>query len=376
MAEPTGVMSKLNDEELLESLAGGFALPSDWYTDEALFLKERDRVLRRGWHYAMHTDGLPTSGRAIIEVAGAPLVLVRDDDGILRGFVNICRHRAHPLVSDEGIHRELRCQHDAWEYDLEGRLRSTPDTSGQDLEQDQLHLVPVLTAVWGPTVWVNVDLSAPPFFDYVAGLPSLVASHGVDVDAHTLAFVDEWEIGANWKVFLDNAIECYHCPTCHPALSQVLEMDPALHELSIGGRYWISHKVPLRQSAVGTDVAVPSARASADQLFYHFHWIFPTTYFQYAGAGFDIGTIGVSGVNSIRFRHLTFLPNDMTEDEIAERRRRLDADPTVSEDVAICERVQSAHEAGFAPPGRLLPRSEWLLQHFQRVIVESLTFTH
>jgi choline monooxygenase len=222
-------------------------------------------------------------------------------------------------------------------------------------------------------VWANVDSSAPPFFEWIAGLPERVASHGVDMDGHRLAFEDTWSISANWKVFLDNAIECYHCPTCHPALSEVLEMDPALHELHVGGRYWISEKAPLRRSAVGSGVAMPSSPDGDDPIYYHFHWIFPTTYFQYAGAGFDIGTVGVRGVDEIFFRHLTFLPIGMDEAEVAERRRRLDVDPTVSEDVAICERVQRAHAADFAPPGRLLPGSESMLQHFQRVIVELMT---
>jgi choline monooxygenase len=231
----------------------------------------------------------------------------------------------------------------------------------------------VQTAVWGPTVWVNVDRSAPPFFEWIAGLPELVASHGIDVASNALAFEDTWEISANWKVFLDNAIECYHCPTCHPALSQVLEMDPALHELTIGARYRISEKVPLRGSAAGADVARLAGPDGDDRVYYHFHWIFPTTYFQYVGGGFDVGTIGVFGVDDIVFRHLTFLPVGLSEAEVAERRVRIDADPTISEDVAICERVQRAHAASFAPPGRLLPGSEWLLQHFQRVIVELMT---
>ena len=153
-------------------------------------------------------------------------------------------------------------------------------------------------------------------------------------------------------------------------------MDPALHQLHVGGRYWIWHKVPLQQSALGLDVVGSNSPNGDDRVYYYFHWIFPTTYFQYVqypGAGFDIGTIGVRGVDDIVFRHLTFLPVGTTEAELAERRQRIESDPTISEDVAICERVQRAHAADFAPPGRLLPGSEFgLLQHFQRVVVESM----
>jgi choline monooxygenase len=372
----TGAIAEASSAELLSSLDAGFALPSSWYTDERHFLRERELVLLRGWHYGSHTGVLARDGdRALVDVVGVPVVLVRD--GIeVRGFINVCRHRAHPVAESAGNGQTLECRYDGWTYDLGGRLVETPETAAAShLDSAELGLVPVQTAVWGPTVWVNVDRSAPSLFEWIAGLPELVASDGVDVDSHALVFEDAWDIPANWKVFLDNAIECYHCPTCHPALSQVLEMDPALHELTIGARHRITEKAPLRRDVFGSEEAVRDGPSGDSRVYYHFHWIFPTTYFQYVdvGGGFDVGTVGVRGVDRIVFRHLTFLPTDLSEAEVAERRARMDADPTISEDVAICERVQRAHASGFAPPGRLLPGSEWLLQHFQRVIVELMT---
>jgi choline monooxygenase len=358
--------------ELLESLDAGFALPSSWYTDEALFARERERVLLRGWHYAAHTGQLRRAGdRVTIDVAGVPVVVLRDAADDIRGLVNVCRHHAHPVVLEAGNGAALECPYDGWSYNLDGALRHVPDRD-PGLDVAGLDLIPVQTAVWGPAIWVNVDRTAPPFSEWTAGMAELVASHGLDVDAHALAFEDTWTISANWKVFLDNAIECYHCPTCHPALSEVLEMDPALHRLHVGGRYWIWHKVPLKEGALG-DAVAPDGEDGDDRVYYYFHWIFPTTYFQYVhypGTGFDIGTIGVRSVDEIVFRHLTFLPAGTSEAELAARWQRIENDPTISEDVAICERVQRAHAADFAPPGRLLPGSEWLLQHFQRVVVE------
>ena len=111
---------------------------------------------------------------------------------------------------------------------------------------------------------------------------------------------------------------------------------------------------------------------------YHYHWIFPTTYFQYkmwgsSAAGFDIGTLDVLDVDRIVFRHLVFLPRDLDAEGIAKRRARFDTNTTIPEDVAICSPGSAAHAAGVTPPGRLLPGSEWLLQHFQRVVIEMTT---
>lgn len=368
-------------DELIGSLEAGYALPSSWYTDRQLFDRERQRVLRRGWHYGAHTGELAQPGdQALCKIAGVPVVLVVDKDGEIGGFVNICRHRAHPVVLEAGNRQTMQCLYHGWTYNLDGCLRRAPRAEAElEFDPTDFGLVPVQVAVWGPMVWVNLDGDAPPFFDWIGGLPQLAATHGLDLDTHRYAYEGEWKIDANWKVFLDNAIECYHCPTCHPALSEVLEMDPSLHKLTIGGRYWISHEVPFRESAATVSQYYGMAAPAGDAPpLYHFHWIFPTTYFQYKAwgdtvAGFDIGTIGVDDVDRITFRHLVFLPEDLDADDLAERRARFDTNTTIPEDVAICTRVQQAHAAAATPPGRLLPRSEWMLQHFQRVLIETVT---
>ena len=258
MAKVTSALAVAENSHLLESLEAGFALPSSWYTDEDLFALERERVLLRGWHYAAHTGQLGRAGdRVTLEVAGVPLVVVRNAADEIQGFVNVCRHRAHPVVAEDGNGSTLECRYDGWTYDLDGALQHMAGPEPEPrLDPAELGLIPVQAAVWGPAIWVNVEGSAPPFSEWTAGLSELVASHGLDVASHALAFEDTWSISANWKVFLDNAIECYHCPTCHPALSEVLEMDPALHQLHVGARHWIWHKVPLQQGALGPDMAM------------------------------------------------------------------------------------------------------------------------
>ena len=375
MPNDAALLSPEETTTLLADLEAGFALPSNWYTDSLIFKREREQILRRGWHFAAHTGQLAKPGdQAVCEIAGVPVVLVVDRAGEIGGFVNICRHRAHTVVQEDGNRKTLQCLYHGWTYNLDGCLRRAPRAENESaFDKNQFGLTRVQTAVWGPTVWVNVDLEAPSFSTWIEGLPEEIAGNGLDVTEQVFALERSWEIRANWKVFLDNAIECYHCPTCHPTLAQVLEMDPEKQDISVGGRYWSSQRIPLRKSAVGTNVAAPTGSKDGESDNYFFHWIFPATYFQYAGSGFDIGTIDARGVDTIVFRHLSFLPADMAPEDIADRDRRLDLDPTVPEDVAICHRVQHAHESGMASTGRLLPRSEWLLQHYQRVLIEDLT---
>ncbi|MGH9031134.1 MAG: aromatic ring-hydroxylating oxygenase subunit alpha [Acidimicrobiia bacterium] len=358
---------------LLDTLDAGFSLPSDWYADPALFALETRQLLRRSWHYAAHDGEIPAPGDQIPgTIAGVPIVLVRGVDGEVHGFVNICRHRAHLVVLEPRNRKALTCSYHGWTYDLDGRLKHAPRADAEtELDRSACSLARVQVARWGPTIWVNVDLDAPSFDQWIAGLPELVASRGVDLERHAFAVERSWEIRANWKVFMDNAIECYHCPTAHPELSRALEMDPDLQESLVGGRNWIAHSIPFRRS--GAAAANGGEGTEPARAVYHFHWIFPTTYLQYAGAGFDIGTVRALDVDRISFQHLAFAPVDAGPDDIERLRLQLREDPTILQDVGICERVQTAHASGAAQPGRLLPRSEMFVQHFQRVVAETLT---
>lgn len=347
---------------LLAAVDAGRALPSSWYTDRDLFGAENERVLRRSWHYGAHTGDLSRTGDvALRNVAGIPVVFTRASDGQIRGFVNICRHRAHPVALEGGNRKRetMQCLYHGWTYDFEGALLRAPRAEYEKLEFDRAAcgLVPVQTHVWGPTVWVNPSLDAPSFTEWTDGLAEEVAANGTDVDDNFMAIEREFEIRANWKVFLDNAIECYHCPTCHSQLSSVLVMNPHRQKTTIGNRYWSTHQIPYRN----------------EDRMYYFHWIFPTTYFQYTGDGFDVGSIEIVDIDRIVFRSLSFVPNGTDEDEIAARAKKLDDSPTIGEDVDICERVQGAHEVGIAPPGRLLPESEHLVLHYQRTLIEMMT---
>ena len=314
--------------DLIAAAEEGFALPSNWYTDPAIFERERAMILRRSWQFAAHTGQLVDVGdQALCGIAGAPVVLVRTAEGEIRGFVGF--------------------------------------------DATQAGLTPVQVEVWGPTVWVNLDPAAPRFAEWTNGLPGLVASHGIDVSAHVHAVERSWTIKANWKVMLDNANECYHCPTCHPSLSKVLVMDAESRRLEIAGPYRLSSESEIRPEVWASYYGIdPATLAEGEVPGYHFHWIFPTTYFQYKGrADFEVGTIEVRGIDEIGFKHMIFMAKDATPAAIAGRREVLETNPTIDEDVAICERVQTSHQADYAPAGRLLPRSEEAVQHFQKVIL-------
>lgn len=356
-------------QQLREDIDSGFLLPSRWYADPAIFKVELERIHRRAWHFATHVGDLPNAGDVYVRnVAGVPIVLVRDADRTVRGFINICRHRGHPVVMQSGNEVRLRCPFHAWTYGLDGALLHAPRSRGDaSFDPAQFGLLAIQARVWGPMIWVNLDLEAPSLEEWVEGMPELMRARGLDVDEHGFGFDHTWDIDSNWKVFQDNTIECYHCPTTHPELARVLEMKPDLQTFQVGGRYWIHHTIPFRKSFAGS---LTTRRVEGTPFNYYYHWVFPTTYIQYAGRGFDIGSIDVVAVDKIRFRHVCFLPLGTSAETLERGGRELAADPTIPQDVGLCNRVQAGHASGLAPTSRVLREPEFLLSHFHHLIVD------
>src|SRR6266487_7124058 len=159
------------------------SLPWSWYTDPEILRLEQERIFRRSWHYAGHIGQIEEPGdRFSCRAGDAPVVVVRDEGGILRAFLNVCRHRGSVLVEGEGRSATIQCPYHAWTYGLDGSLRTAP-RSDEGLEREDLSLRPVQTGTWGPFVFVNPALQAPPLAETLGGLPALVEEAGLDVEA-------------------------------------------------------------------------------------------------------------------------------------------------------------------------------------------------
>jgi len=359
-------------QALSAQLDKGYALPTEWYGDPEIFKAELERIHRKSWRFAAHTGELKEPGDVLpLTVARTPIVLVRDKDGSVRGFLNICRHRNYPVVTEAGNRNALFCHYHGWTYELDGALRHAPRSAGEpEFDKACFGLRPIQTRVWGPMIWVNIDLEAPSFDSWIEGMPELVKERGLTVEDHVFGFDNTWDINANWKVFQDNTIECYHCPTTHPEFARAVEMKPELQEMWVGGKYWIHHRIPFRD---GIDEGITYLRKPGQPFYYYYHWIFPTTYMQFSGRGFDIGTIDVVDVDRIRFRHICFLPPTTPPEILAKGKAQLEKDATIWQDVDICNKVQAGHDTGLAPQGRFLASPEFLLTHLQRTIVEMMS---
>lgn len=203
-------------------------IPTARYTDPAFFALERERVFARTWLFMGHESEWPEPGSyRSSERSGAPIVVVRGDDGSLRAFFNSCRHRGAPVTRDEcGTARRLTCQYHSWSYGTDGTLMSVPEArSFVGLDRGALGLTPLRCETWDGWVFVNEDPDAAPLVDFLGP----VAEQMAEIDGPVMRAVGTrvHPVSCNWKLMVDAFLEVYHVRTVHPDSAAILYDDRA-----------------------------------------------------------------------------------------------------------------------------------------------------
>jgi choline monooxygenase len=340
-------------------------LPYDWYADPAVLRVEQERIFARSWQYAARLDQVAEPGRLTTTFAGTlPVVLARARDGELRAFVNVCRHRGHPLCEGDARRETIQCPYHAWTYGLDGSLRSAPRSDREPgFDRSALGLVPVSVGTWGPFVFVNPDPEAAPLADHLGDLPARLADGGVDVDSLRFHSRDvAADYACNWKVCVENFLECYHCSVAHPSLTKAIDVSPDAYRLEAHGRL-ASQAGPPKSGG-----AFDSGEVGRGQ----FHLVFPGTVVNVmpGRANLSIGPILPRAADRTA-RFLDYFVGPDVDDEWVAGYLELD-EQVGREDRALVEAVQRGIASGGLEAGTLLPESEQLIAWFQSLVVEAL----
>jgi phenylpropionate dioxygenase-like ring-hydroxylating dioxygenase large terminal subunit len=362
----------IDASELRKALAGGATLPADWYADPAVLRLEQERIFARAWQYAGRAELVAEPGDFFSCFAGQiPIVVVRDKSGTLRAFVNVCRHRGH-LVADGAGHREtLQCRYHAWTYDLDGALRVAPRSEREpDFDPSGFSLLPVHVEAWGPLVFVNPDPEAGPLSAALGELPALVAESGVELDRLRFRNRNEWEIAANWKIAIENYLECYHCPVAHPGFSKVIDVDPDAYVLRKDGLVSSQFGTPRAAAMTDGSKAPYDPRGEVTRAQYHLLWPNFTLNIEAGPGNLSVDVTRPLGTERSAGFTEYFFYEDVT-DEAAQQMMDF-ATQVGLEDMALVESVQRGLGSGMVPHGRLLLSSEHLIQHFQALVADAL----
>ena len=321
-------------------------LPASWYHDPSVYERERHAIFASEWLYAGPDRGLHTPGDFLAaDIAGWQVVVVVGRDGELRGFHNVCRHRAGPLVdAGSGNAALFVCRYHGWTYDLDGSLRNARDFGADDdFDAAEFRLHPVRAERWRGLVFVNLDLEARPLVEDLGEF----AFECEGFPMESLEFTSEvsHELAANWKTYADNYMEGYHIPLVHPALNR--EIDARQYRVDVRGRYAV-HSAPARDGSP----------TSGKWL-----WRFPNLALNLYPDGMNVERfVPVSPTRCRVVYHYFFKDGREDKDSIDMSMLLLD------EDARICEAVQRNLESGAYDEGRLSPRHESGVVRFQELV--------
>lgn len=213
--ESAGLLS-----DLIARQQPGWSLAQPFYLSPEIYEIERKGWLADQWYLIGHASELPTPKSVIVrELLGEPILIVRDEDGTLRGFYNVCRHRGSRLCSEDGRVSNLLCPYHAWTYRFDGALRSAPSMP-DTMDRSAFHLHRINVAEIGGLVLASLNGSLDAVDKARVQGENLLAYHGVP--NARIAYRKSYPTHANWKLVMENFFECYHCLPSHPEFSSVM----------------------------------------------------------------------------------------------------------------------------------------------------------
>lgn len=191
------------------------AMPKSVYVSPEFHAAEQRHIFGREWLCAGRAEALPEPGDYLaMEIAGEPVIILRDREGQLRGLSNVCRHRMSTLVQGRGHLRALTCPYHGWTYNLDGSLRGAPGMGlNRDFCKDDVALPAIRVEDWHGWILVTLNPDAPPPAQALAGVDRLVGH--LDMARYREVFREEFDWDTNWKVLAENFMESYHLPVCH-----------------------------------------------------------------------------------------------------------------------------------------------------------------
>jgi choline monooxygenase len=358
--------------ELLQSFDGTLPLakartiPSSWYFDAEMYALECRKVFGNSWLYVGRAEQVKEPGSFLaLEVAGEPILVVRDDKGTLRAFHNVCRHRAAQVINAPcGKAAKLRCRYHGWTYDLNGRLRGTPEFDGvEDFSKDHEGLVPMHAESWGPFVFVHQGTPSQSLTEFLSPLPERTR----ELNIESLQFADQrvYDIECNWKVFVDNYQDGgYHVNTVHPALAGALDYSQYRTECHGENCVQIS---PLKSSDDPTVAKVRSGKNA------YYWWFFPNLMVNLYQGVMDTNLVLPLGPNRCRVLFDFFFADVQSEEA-----RRFNTESMAIahqvqlEDISVCDEVQRGLKSNFYSTGRFSVKREVGGYYFHQLLAAKL----
>jgi len=255
-------------------------LPGGYYSDPTVFALEQQNIFEALWFCTVRSTELADPGVfRTVTVGRESVILTRTRRGELRAFFNVCRHRGARLCTESfgQVRRAFQCPYHAWTYDLEGKLVAAPNlTKMPDVDRHAYGLRQVHVREWLGYVWVCLADEPPSFEEQVVAdvrdrLGDTTAIDNYAVDSLQLGHRLTYDVAANWKLIVENFMECYHCATIHPELTEVL---PEFAD-GLAAQYFVGHGARFGEDVQGFTVdgsrgldRIPGVSEDQDRRYY------------------------------------------------------------------------------------------------------------
>jgi choline monooxygenase len=355
-------------------------LASRFYTDPAILEIERDKIFRRTWQLVGTLDepcGEVNGVKKTIsdpesfftaDLAGEPIIVVRDKVGILRAFSNVCRHRAGPIALGSGCKNILRCQYHGWTYTLDGKLIGTPDVEGVEFfDRSTMGMFPLRLDTWEQFIFVTFDPHAESLASILGKIPE--QARGFQFAGLQLAERRDYIIDCNWKVYVDNYLEGYHIPIAHPGLMR--EIDYSKYRTDTF-RYYSQQFAPIRalKPEDAADRFYAPGTGLQEALYF---WIFPNLMLNIYPDNISTNVIvPLSAEKTLTIFEWFF--HDVGQPETKGRIEKAIAfsDEVQQEDILLCTNVQRGLRSSTYDRGRYSVKRENGVHHFHMLLSEFL----
>lgn len=206
-------------------------LPGRYYYDPAIYAREQERIFSTMWVCVGRAEELPEPGAyRTFDLGGENVLLVRGRDHILRAFLNVCRHRGARLCTEERgqARNAIQCPYHAWTYGLDGQLLGAPNVLAmEEFDRGACGLAPVALDIWAGLLWANLSDNPPPLHAQVTA--AVIDRFGEEetfaryrMEELRVGKTIEYTVHSNWKLTIENFMECYHCGPMHPELCDLL----------------------------------------------------------------------------------------------------------------------------------------------------------
>ena len=349
-----------------------FSLAAEAYTAQPWFNVDRQQIIGKTWQWVCHVEKVRNPGSYVCaDIAGQPVAIVRDRQGVLRAFYNVCKHRAHHLLEGCGNAARITCPYHAWTYKLDGGLLRAPHTENlESFRTEDVCLDQLQVEEFQGFIFVNLDSQAASLNFLSGELGNEMAHWAPDIAELTFAHRLTYDIRSNWKNVVDNFLECYHCPVAHKDFCELVDMDT--YKVTTHGIY-SSHMADAGNSPnAAYDVSNATVKTHA------VWWLWPNTCFMRYPGRSNMLVLNIIPVGPDRtLETYDFFLETAEPDAMEQEAIRYIDDVLQVEDITLVESVQRGMNTPAFQQGRIVNdpngsgKSEHALHHFHGLVLDA-----